>query len=164
MNAIEQALLRMKEKGYKNTPKRQAMLDIIASENKFISARQVQEKLTSTYAGLSYDTVYRNLYTFVELGILEMSEKNGEKVFLMHCFAHEHHHHFICDSCGEITELHTCPMELFEQQLPNYHILGHRFEITGLCAHCVTDSSSTIQQNDNTDDAQAGCCCGHHHV
>lgn len=156
MKSVEQALSLMKEKGFKNTPKRQAMLEIIAREGKFVTARQVQEQLNQTYPSISYDTVYRNLYTFVEQGILEMSERHGEKVFLMHCYDHGHHHHFICDNCGQITELKTCPMDIFEKQLPNYVFLGHKFEITGLCPHCAKDVAPVEKPH------TSGCSCGHH--
>ncbi|MBS4750060.1 transcriptional repressor [Granulicatella sp. zg-ZJ] len=137
MEEVQRAIALMKAKGYKNTPKRQAMLEVIAKAERFITAKDVQEALKDTYKGLSYDTIYRNLYTFVEQGILESSERNGEKVFLMHCSTHKHHHHFICDRCEKITEIEMCPMDYFMNQLPGYEISGHRFEITGLCPECA---------------------------
>lgn len=155
MTEVEKALVILKEKGFKMTPKRQAMLELIANSGRFISAKEVQEALKTTYSGLSYDTVYRNLYTFVELGILEMSERNGEKIFLMHCSKHHHHHHFICEKCQKITELHDCPMDVFEKQLKGYQILGHRFEIVGLCPACR-------DKKPKKDVSQSHCSCGHH--
>lgn len=157
MSKVEYALKIMKEKGFKNTPKRQAMLEVIERYNRFVSAREVQEALKETHKGLSYDTVYRNLYTFVEQGILEMSERSGEKVFLMHCEHHHHHHHFICDHCQAITEIALCPMDHFVDQLPGYHILGHRFELTGLCANCAKKQSEKPNVSKTT-----ACGCGHH--
>lgn len=157
MSKVEYALKIMKEKGFKNTPKRQAMLEVIEQSKRFVSAREVQEVLKEKYAGLSYDTVYRNLYTFVEQGILEMSERSGEKVFLMHCAKQQHHHHFICDQCQAITEIALCPMDYFTQQLPGYQILGHRFELTGLCAKCAGQIVTPQNQV-----SHASCGCGHH--
>lgn len=139
---VEKALELLKAKGFRQTPKRKAMLEVIGSSERFFSAREVQEALKNDYVGLSYDTVYRNLYTFVEQGILEMSERQGEKVFLMHCHDHSHHHHFICEQCQKITEIDHCPMGVFAEQLPNYVILGHRFEITGLCPECAHRSKN----------------------
>lgn len=157
MEIVEKALAKMKAKGYKNTPKRQAMLEVIAKSEKFVSAKEVQESLKDLYKGLSYDTVYRNLYTFVEQGILEMSERNGEKIFLMHHSHHHHHHHFICDICDKITELETCPMDSFVKQLPNFVILGHKFEISGICPDCL--DKVNMDKYETHDDH---CHCGHH--
>lgn len=159
MGIVQEALAKMKAQGYKNTPKRQAMLEVIAKSEKFVSAKEVQETLTKIYKGLSYDTVYRNLYMFVEQGILEMSERNGEKIFLMHHSHHHHHHHFICDICDKITELENCPMDNFAKQLPDFVILGHKFEITGICKECVDKDNTVTQKYVNHDNH---CECGNH--
>lgn len=158
MGSVQEALALMKTKGYKITPKRQAMLEIIAEKQTFVSAKQVQELLKQQYLGLSYDTVYRNLYMFVEQGILEMSERHGEKVFLMHCKSHGHHHHFICQHCQRITEIHMCPMDSFQEQLPGYRILGHHFEIVGICSECLGNTSVQDYQYKEAEN----CKCGHH--
>lgn len=158
MEIVQKALAKMKAQGYKNTPKRQAMLEAIAKSEKFVSAKEVQEMLKNIYKGLSYDTVYRNLYMFVEQGILEMSERNGEKIFLMH-HSHHHHHHFICDICDKITELEHCPMDDFVKQLPDFIILGHKFEITGICKECVDKDNTITKMYVNHD---SHCECGHH--
>ncbi|MBF0779704.1 MULTISPECIES: Fur family transcriptional regulator [unclassified Granulicatella] len=159
MESVERAIQLMKEHGYKNTPKRQAMLEVIAKSERFVSAKDVQDALKDTYKGLSYDTVYRNLYTFVEQGILEMSQRDGEKVFVMHCLDHVHHHHFICKNCQKITEIEVCPMDVFEKQLPGYIFLGHHFEIVGLCPNCL-DKKEDIEKY--MPKQANGCHCGNH--
>lgn len=100
MNLTE-ALRLMKEKGYKHTGKREEMLRLFAAHNRYLTAKDVLEHMKDDYPGLSFDTIYRNLTVFAEIGVLEQTELNGEKHFRFTCSIMEHHHHFICLDCGE---------------------------------------------------------------
>ena len=40
--------------------------------------------MSAKYAGISYDTIYRNLSDFSELNILEETEFDGEKKYRFH--------------------------------------------------------------------------------
>ena len=75
---VEEALEILKEAGYKHTNKRQRLVEILNDANRYLSAKQVQELIAPEFPQLSYDTIYRNLYTFVQLNILEETEFNGE--------------------------------------------------------------------------------------
>lgn len=125
----------LKQNGYKKTDKRELILNMFEETDKYLTARDLLDVFKKDYPGMSFDTIYRNLATFVELGILEETELNGERNFRMHCDT-EHHHHFICMVCNNVKELSLCPMDLMEEKLPGYVIENHKFEIYGTCPNC----------------------------
>jgi len=138
--AVNEALAILKQNGFKYTKKRQDMITVFTEENRYLSAKAVQHKLEKQYPALSYDTIYRNLYTFVDVGILEETVLNNEKLFRMTCLVHgHHHHHFICQKCGMTIPLEMCPMDFFKQQLEGCQISSHRFEIFGTCKKCSAE-------------------------
>ena len=138
MMPIEVAKERMREQGLKYTDKRKMIIEILAEEKKYLSAKEIQEKLEEIYPSISQDTIYRNLHLFSNLEIAETIELNGEKLFQFSCTADgDHHHHFICTVCGETIPFEMCPMTFFENQLTGCRITSHRFDIFGECENCI---------------------------
>ncbi|KGX92844.1 Fur family transcriptional regulator [Pontibacillus halophilus JSM 076056 = DSM 19796] len=133
---LTQALDVLKSKGYKYTGKREDILRYFTSENGYRTAKDLLEYMKKTYSSISFDTIYRNLYLFQELDLVEVTELDGEKHFRIMCNSTEHHHHFICLDCGNTEEVKGCPMKEVEQQLPGFSIENHKFEIYGKCPTC----------------------------
>jgi Fur family zinc uptake transcriptional regulator len=130
------ALEKLKANGYKFTGKREMMVQLFAEENRYLSAKEVLDHMQKTYPGLSFDTVYRNLSLFEDLGILEGTDWDGERRYRFRCEGDTHHHHLICTECGRTRKLEICPMNAILGQPEDFHITGHRFEIYGRCADC----------------------------
>ena len=134
MNTHE-AIQILKEKGYKMTGKRKDILNFFEASDGYRTAKDLIEHMEISYKNISFDTIYRNLHLYYEMGILEKTVLNGEKQFRISCAQH-HHHHFICNHCGRTKEIDICPMDEVANTLSNYAIEGHKFEIYGLCPLC----------------------------
>ncbi|HLR75186.1 MAG TPA: Fur family transcriptional regulator [Virgibacillus sp.] len=132
---VHEAVQLLKKHGYKVTKRRKDMITFFEQSDGYRTAKNVIEYMKGHHQGISFDTVYRNLHLFNELGILETTELQAEKHFRMNCTDH-HHHHFICNDCGKTKKIHMCPMDDVEDSLANYYIKGHKFEVYGLCPVC----------------------------
>jgi Fur family transcriptional regulator, zinc uptake regulator len=140
---VQEAMDLLKKKGYKYTDKRQDMLQLFSEESRYLAAKDVLETMQKTYDGMSFDTIYRNLSLFTELGILEATELNGEKRFRFTCAVDEHHHHVICLECGKTKHIHHCPMDDQPVQEAGFDVIGHKFEIYGYCSECRKQPTSS---------------------
>lgn len=134
---VELSLQFLKDQGFKMTQKRREILEIFAQERKYLSAKTIHQAMAKKYPTMSYNTTYRNLYDFVEQGILESTEFNHEQYFMLNCGTNHHHHHFICTSCGNTLPIDACPMDQVDTDLSRVRIESHRFEIFGKCEDCL---------------------------
>lgn len=135
---VKEAIKLLRKKGYKMTDRREEILHFFTGENKYRTARDLYEHMEKLYPGISFDTVYRNLHLYHQLGILETTELNAEKHFRMTCGDH-HHHHFICKICGTTKKLNFCPMDYVAQFLAQYSVDDHKFEVYGHCPDCAVN-------------------------
>lgn len=134
---VSEALAILKDKGFKYTDKRELMLNILAQEGRYLSAKAVLEQMKASFPQLSVDTVYRNLTLLHELDILEATELNGERLYRMVCAGDDHHHHLICTECGKTKKIDICPMHAMFGRPEGFQITGHKFEIYGVCDGCA---------------------------
>lgn len=126
---------RLKENRLKITQKRMRMIELFLQEDRYLSAKDIQEMMNKDYPGISYDTIYRNLYTLKDIEVLEQTTLSGEMHYKIACTTH-HHHHFICDECGDTKVIRYCPVETWQNELDDVEIKNHKVELYGLCGVC----------------------------
>ena len=125
----------LKEAKFKVTKKRLRMIEIFMEDERYLSAKEIQEMMNKEYPGISYDTIYRNLHTLKDINVLEQTTFGGEMQYKISCTDH-HHHHFICERCGETKVAQYCPVKTWESELNGVKINSHKVELYGLCEVC----------------------------
>jgi Fur family transcriptional regulator, zinc uptake regulator len=136
---LDEAWRILQDNQFKRTKNRETILEFFSKNDRYMTALEVRNHMEGDNPGISFDTIYRNLSTFSELGILEETDLTGERHFRMQCDPGVHHHHFICTACGKTRSIPHCPMELIAVNLPDYEVEGHKFEIYGKCPLCVAN-------------------------
>lgn len=133
-------LEKLKSGGYRITPQRQEILKCFRPGGKHYSAEEVHRKVRRRFPNISLDTVYRNLNTLKELGIIQaLNFEDGKSRYEL-AWEDAHHHHLICLKCGESQELDFCPLKFIDSDLlrdRDFKVERHSFEIYGYCSGCA---------------------------
>lgn len=133
-------LERLKSGGFRITPQRQEIIKCFGPGGNHYSAEEVHRKVRRRFPNISLDTVYRNLNTMKELGILEVLNFEDGKSRYELVRENTHHHHLVCLKCGISQELDFCPLQFLDSTLlreKNFRVERHSFEIYGYCSSCA---------------------------
>ncbi|ADG07075.1 Fur family transcriptional regulator [Kyrpidia tusciae] len=127
---------KLRKQGLKLTGQRKMILQILLTENRYMSAKELIDQVQEQYPHISYDTIYRNLRMLRDEHMIEESMfEDGSARFRIRC-ADPHHHHFICTRCGATIPIEACPMELTVPAPEGFLVQSHRFEVFGVCGQC----------------------------
>lgn len=143
MKKSVKVMSQLAKKGYKKTKNREAVLDIIYSYDKPISALDLLEKLKEKGLHPNKTTVYRKLDMLLKEGHIREVMIDSKTTFYERTDIH-HHHHLICLNCKEITDFQ--PDKYMEDSVEktektvsknyNFQPLQHSFEFFGYCQNC----------------------------
>jgi len=127
---LDAAVGQIRACGYKATPQRLAVLEAVAAEQ-----HQSFEGIRARCPGVGMVTVYRTLGLFSALGLVRRLDLGAGPRYEL---AEDHHHHLVCEGCGEITEFEQCPLDL--RGLPgawgDFQVSAHSLEVYGTCSDC----------------------------
>lgn len=94
----------LREKGYRLTPQRSLILDILHHANKHITAEEILNEVRARYPKVNKSTVYRTLELLERLGLVDETDLGGDRL----CYHHVekgHHHHLVCRKCGRVFDV-----------------------------------------------------------
>ncbi len=128
----------MRQYGYKLTPQRRAVIQVIASSQDHLTPATIYEKVHQGYPNIGLVTVYRTVEVLAELGLI--CELPTEGICRSYAIgATEHHHHLICSNCGTVIDFTRHDLSELEQSLSKkseFKIDSHLLEFFGLCRAC----------------------------
>ena len=128
----------LKEKGYKLTPQRVAVLQILHESDEHITAADIYKRVQARYPHVNKSTVYRTLELMKDLELVTETDLGGDRL----CYHHAekgHHHHLICQRCGRVIDLDEAALASFQELLTsNYNFLPEirHLAIFGRCLNC----------------------------
>ncbi len=131
----------LRQNGLRITPVLRSLLELLAQSPHPLSVPELMERLEgSGKLKPNKSTLYRQLEKLVELEVLEnVSTDSQIQRFEM---KKEHHHHFVCQSCEQVTDIETGPLEKamqrFQEELRKTGHVPSAHELTffGLCGAC----------------------------
>jgi len=126
----------LKEKGLKNTPIREAILNVFSADCKPINAEYIFNKLKSKNINLV--TIYRTLASLEKAGILRRIDMHkGSAYYELDL---DHHHHLVCTNCGTVEEFKACDIEKTTRDILKNSTFKsvdtHSLELFGICKKC----------------------------
>jgi Fe2+ or Zn2+ uptake regulation protein len=128
----------LREQGYRLTPQRLAILEVLRNAHGHLSPTEIYQQVAQDIPGLTEATVYRTLNFLAEQGLVLVAHLGRGQ--LVYEFTEHDHHHLICNQCGDMREIdHLELKDLYKQFLNNtgYQINTIHATFFGFCPECL---------------------------
>ncbi len=146
VNKINELKENLKNKGYKLTPQRRAILNsIMNSEDRHLTAEEIYDLVKVDCPEIGLATVYRTVQLLEELGVvskLDLDDGCSRYELVMEGEEHQHHH-LICNGCGKVIEVEGDLLDELEKNIENnysFKILDHSLKFYGICEECKKEN------------------------
>ncbi len=134
-------------KKLKYSRQRESIKACLLASHSHPTADDIYMQIREEYPNISLGTVYRNLNLLVELGeARKLSCGDGADHFDGDIHPH---YHFVCCSCGSVSDLPMAISEEMNQLAAKYttgHIDSHCTYFYGTCADCIEKETKKIFQ------------------
>lgn len=135
---VEQMVSKLREREFRITPQRIAVLRVLADSKEHHSVKGVYEIVRRDFPTTGIATIYKTVNLLKELNeVLEIAIPGGSKRYDGHKpIAHPH---LICTGCKKVIDLDTGPLKDITQKVADktgFDILSYRLDFFGLCSDC----------------------------
>lgn len=124
-------------KKYRMTRQRQVVLEVLRKTTSHPTADEVYIMAREKLPNISLGTVYRNLETLTEQGLIKRIELADDR--MRFDGNTEIHYHICCIRCGRVEDVPAEPFGAIEdiaKSISDYRITGHHIEFAGICPEC----------------------------
>jgi Fur family transcriptional regulator, peroxide stress response regulator len=138
--ALEDFRRRCRERGLAFTFQRQVIYEAVVDSTEHPTPEWIYEQARQRIPSISLGTVYKNVKTFLDSGVLkEVTLHHGSLRLEANMTPH---HHVVCSSCRAIYDMPETavePVQYSTSEAPEgFSIEGCRVEFVGLCQTCRT--------------------------
>lgn len=136
----------LKQRGYKLTPQRRAILDgLVKNEGKHLTVEEIYDEVKIECPEIGLATVYRTVLLLEEMGIIyRLDLEDGcARYELVHENENHRHHHLVCSNCGKVIEVEGDLLETLEDKIESkykFRIMDHSVKFFGLCDECQSEN------------------------
>lgn len=133
---------KLKENGYKLTPQRMAIIEIIyKSQGKHLTAEEIYDIVKIECQEIGLATVYRTIQILEDIDAINklMLDDGCNRYELNNEDEVHQHHHLICKKCGRVIEVKGDLLESIETTIEKeykFKIENHKVKFFGLCEKC----------------------------
>lgn len=134
----------LREKGFKVTPQRLAVYDVLYRTKQHPSAEMIFSQLQDRYPTMSLATVYKTIEILKEIGLIQILNV-GEDSFRYDANV-ENHPHVCCTSCKRVDDIWDVDSGDFTREVAGntaYQLTGQQFYFYGLCPECQEKNHQT---------------------
>ena len=116
MSGHESAVARLRSEGYRMTPQRLSVLDIVANRPGHIGADEVWNLAKEQHPYVDLATIYRTLQLLKRLGVVT-EVVIGNKLHFELADHQTRHNHMVCSECYSVQTLSPAYLAEFSQRL-----------------------------------------------
>jgi Fur family transcriptional regulator, peroxide stress response regulator len=142
-SALEAMRQRCRDEGLAFTFQRQAIYEAVLDSKEHPTPEKIYELVRGRIPSISLATVYKNVKTFLDHGLLkEVSLHHGTLRLEANM---KPHHHLVCSRCKAIFDLEenrVAPVQVTGDLPGGFHKQRCNIEIVGICGACVGAGSS----------------------
>ncbi len=123
---------------YKRSRQRERILEVLKETDSHPTANWIYDRLKPEFPDLSLGTVYRNLRILEQQG--EIVHLDSGSTFDRFDARKGQHYHFICESCGKVTDLdmpQASNLDRIAEKTAGIKVKRHRIDFFGLCPDCA---------------------------
>ena len=127
----------LREKGFKVTPQRLAIYNMLAGSTSHPNAEMIFNDLQSMYPTMSLATVYKTMEILKEIGLVQVLNA-GEDSFRYDAVT-SNHPHVRCIECSQVEDVKDIDCAGFIAQVSKgtaYDLVGQQFYFHGVCPDC----------------------------
>lgn len=128
------------QSGHRQGRARNALIDLLANQRCALSALEIEDRLRGSGCAVARASIYRILELLSERRLItRLDVGDGTARYELIDPGGLHHHHLLCEGCGQLVPFDDVDLERSIERLSNrlgFRTQGHEVVLHGTCSAC----------------------------